>query len=1266
MASYNLGTAAGRIVIDGSGAEKGFGVAKAAAGSFSDAVSNQMDAVDKLANRLLLIGTAGSGAMALAANSAAAFQQRLSAIEAVSGATEEQMKAISTAALRIGADSVYSATESAMAMEELIKAGLSVEDVLNGAADATVNLAAAGEVALPRAAEIAANAMNNFNLSGEDMPRIADLIAGAANASAIDVEQFGMSMSQAGAVSALVGLSFEDMAVAIAEMGNAGIKGSDAGTSLKTMLMNLIPGTDKQIKKFKELQLYTVNVDKSMQGLNKLGIKPLDMSFDSLLGQLEDYVVEADGLEKGSEKAKKAALELGQQYGVLQNEFFDTEGNVKSLEEIQGILADTTKDMTSEQKLMNLEVLFGSDAIRAAAVMSKEGADGYNAMAEAMGNVTAAEVAETRMNNLRGAVEQLSGAWETLTISIGTYFLKPMQRATEALTKVIDILNAAPDWLKAAAASFISIGTAVAVASGIFLKLIPIVVTLGARMLGLAAVRQVFGIFSAGARAMMGGQGVVAAMGLMSTRVAALGGWLSRLLSRSRVFLTMAGWVARFGAAIVGVLTGPVGWIILAVTALGVAGKILYDKWEPFRNLCNEIGAAIKDFFVPAAEAAMEAWNNFTAGLSGENTGALSKLSEIFNTLGLGLRGLVEAFKNGDVTSDGFVGVMERLGVALRGAWDRVVELGRVLRDEVWPIIKQVGTDLKNTFIAAWDTLVDSWNNDLFPALKELWTTIQDKLIPGVKDLATALWPVIKVVLQVAAALLGGLLFGLYKVAMFILQEVLPVLITFTAWLIGVLVKAIAQVGAWIVSYLITPLVQLVNWIVGSLIPAIVAFGSAIFSAFSAAYEWVKSAIEGIIGWFQSLSDGAKEGADAAGSAFSGIVVWIQNAWNQIVAILSAVVETLIAPWVAVYTFLAPFISGMFAFIGSLINLAITVWVSIIQVAWAVITVIFEVALTLIWGIIVNIGRFIEATWSGIWSAVQWVAQIAWDLISALFRNGADIISAIWNGIATATSAVWNFIYGIVSGIMKTMWSGIEWYMGMISNLWSAAWGAVKGVIDAVWGAIGPTVTSKIDAVKTKISSTLGLIKSGWDTGWNALSDKITEIWTSIKTKIDDAISNVKGAFDDAGTWLKQAGKDIIDGLTNGIKEKAQAAVDAVKNVGSNLVSGIKGVLNIGSPSKVMHQIGNWTTEGLENGLLEDTASLTIAAGKLGSMVVQGATPDLSGYSSGASTVSNVDKTTNINVVWNAAPNDEVSTRQQVKNMLGKTSRLSGNEMRIN
>lgn len=245
MASYNLGTAAGRIVIDGSGAEKGFGVAKAAAGSFSDAVSNQMDAVDKLANRLLLIGTAGSGAMALAANSAAAFQQRLSAIEAVSGATEEQMKAISVAALRIGADSVYSATESAMAMEELIKAGLSVEDVLNGAADATVNLAAAGEVALPRAAEIAANAMNNFNLTGEDMPRIADLIAGAANASAIDVEQFGMSMSQAGAVSALVGLSFEDMAVAIAEMGNAGIKGSDAGTSLKTMLMNLIPSTDK-------------------------------------------------------------------------------------------------------------------------------------------------------------------------------------------------------------------------------------------------------------------------------------------------------------------------------------------------------------------------------------------------------------------------------------------------------------------------------------------------------------------------------------------------------------------------------------------------------------------------------------------------------------------------------------------------------------------------------------------------------------------------------------------------------------------------------------------------------------------------------------------------------------------------------------------------------------------------------------------------------------------------------------------------------------
>src|SRR5678816_735116 len=267
---------------------------------------------------------------------------------------------------------------------ELIKAGISVEDTLNGAADATVALAAAGEIDLPQAATISANAMNAFGLAAKDLPHVADLIAGAANASAIDVGEFGQSLQQAGATAHLSGLSFDDLSLAIAAMGNAGIKGSDAGTSLKTFLSNLIPVTDKQVELSKELGLIT---------------------------------------EEGG------------------NAFFDASGKVKTMAEIGGVLAKSLKGMSEEQKLATLNTLFGSDAIRAAAVIADTGAKGFDNLSKNIGKVKAADVAATRMDNLQGSIEQLKGSLETLLIQVGTPFLKAIRTVVDQFTKFTNVLS---------------------------------------------------------------------------------------------------------------------------------------------------------------------------------------------------------------------------------------------------------------------------------------------------------------------------------------------------------------------------------------------------------------------------------------------------------------------------------------------------------------------------------------------------------------------------------------------------------------------------------------------------------------------------------------------------------------------------------------------------------------------------------------------------------------------------------------------------------
>lgn len=430
-ADYDLGTARGRVVVDPTGAEVGFGRATAAASGFDKAAKGSGLSMGAAGVAIGGAGLAIAGGLAVAVSKAASFEKRMSAIEAVSGATTGEMDKMREMALRLGAETVFSAEEAAGAIEELIKAGLPVEDVLNGAADAAVNLAAAGEIDLKEAATIAANAMNAFNLEGKDMTRVADQIAGAANASAIDVSDFGQSLQQSGAAANLVGLDFEDLTVAIAAMGNAGIKGSDAGTSLKTFLSNLQPTTKKQIDLFRELGIVT---------------------------------------EEGG------------------NAFFDASGQVKGMSEIAGVLEEATRGMTDQQKALALETMFGSDAIRAAAIITGEGAAGMDELAASIGRVSAADVAEKRLDNLSGDLEGLSGSIDTLLINIGTPLQEGLRTIVQFLTELVNKLGeVSPEtakWIGYIAAA----AAAILILSGGLLTLISVVGKVKAAMAALNAV----------------------------------------------------------------------------------------------------------------------------------------------------------------------------------------------------------------------------------------------------------------------------------------------------------------------------------------------------------------------------------------------------------------------------------------------------------------------------------------------------------------------------------------------------------------------------------------------------------------------------------------------------------------------------------------------------------------------------------------------------------------------------------------------------------
>lgn len=287
------------------------------------------------------------------------FDAQLSAIksltpkEGLDGMSRDDVMAqVRARAKELGQATAFGNKEVAQGMTELIKAGISLKEVLGDASEAALNLATAGDLALPEAAEIMSTAMNTFGV--KDATHAANILAGAANASATSVHEMKYSLSAVGIVAKKAGMDFDEVNTALALMASRGLKGSDAGTSLKSMLQQIEPAT-----------------------------KPAVAAFEKL-GLLKDG----------------------------KNQFYNEKGQLRSLGEIADILHESTQGLT-EQELNSLyKDAFGSDGIRAAQVLGEFTSQSVKDMYDEMTKVTVQEQAETMLDNLKGDIEQLGGAWE--------------------------------------------------------------------------------------------------------------------------------------------------------------------------------------------------------------------------------------------------------------------------------------------------------------------------------------------------------------------------------------------------------------------------------------------------------------------------------------------------------------------------------------------------------------------------------------------------------------------------------------------------------------------------------------------------------------------------------------------------------------------------------------------------------------------------------------------------------------------------------------
>lgn len=316
---------------------------------------------------------------------AADFESSMSKVAAVSGATGSDLEALSKKAREMGSKTKFSASEAAEAMNYMAMAGWKTEDMLSGI-EGVMNLAAASGEDLATTSDIVTDALTAFGLSAQDSGHFADVLAAASSNANTNVSMMGETFKYAAPIAGALGFSVEDTAEAIGLMANAGIKGSQAGTSLRTIMTNLSGDVKICGQNIGEVTIATTNADGSMRDLSAI---------------LADCRTAFSGLSE-SEKAAAAESLVGK--------------NAMS-----GFLA-----------LMNAGE--GDIAKLSGAI------DNCNGAAQSM--------ADTMNDNLEGQLTILKSQLQELAISFGEILLPAVKSIVSFLQGFINVLNSMPDGMK--------------------------------------------------------------------------------------------------------------------------------------------------------------------------------------------------------------------------------------------------------------------------------------------------------------------------------------------------------------------------------------------------------------------------------------------------------------------------------------------------------------------------------------------------------------------------------------------------------------------------------------------------------------------------------------------------------------------------------------------------------------------------------------------------------------------------------------------------
>ncbi|QHM89706.1 hypothetical protein DXY21_03781 [Bacillus velezensis] len=344
-------------------------------GRSSANLSKQMGLIQKAS---LAVGGAVVAGIGVSVKKAADFEEAMSRVKAISGATGQDFEDLKNIAAKMGAETKYTAVEAAEGLQYLAMAGFSVKAQV-GSLPAVLNLAAASGEGLGRSADIVSNIMTGFGIKAEDSGHAVDVLVKAMTTANTDLPQLGDAMKFVAPVAHSLGYSIEDTATAVAKMSDAGIQGSMAGTALRASLLHL-----------------TNPVGQSAKAMKKYGIEVKDAHGN--LKPIPELVGHISKQFEGMTSAQKTA---------------------------------------AAAQLVGVEAASGFVTLLG---VGEKGLRNYSKTLKEAGG-TADKVAKTQMDNLKGSFEQFTSALDGLGIAIGNEFLPTFRKIVETGTKVVEFLS---------------------------------------------------------------------------------------------------------------------------------------------------------------------------------------------------------------------------------------------------------------------------------------------------------------------------------------------------------------------------------------------------------------------------------------------------------------------------------------------------------------------------------------------------------------------------------------------------------------------------------------------------------------------------------------------------------------------------------------------------------------------------------------------------------------------------------------------------------